>query len=330
MPGFLGVNAEQLAFFLLCWPVAVWVHSLQANVCGLWLYGCTACKPIGMELLSYVQLYLHSFCSAASFSPFGWWPEWHLHPTQMVLAAHYACLQSSSGCHRPSCSVTARMLIMEAMVHRSSLPPALPAVASPAIFGKNIREHAVLCMLSCGRSCRDVGSMDTHHHTVAVRIKSVLDSCDDMKDGDEDMQELEGSQQVGGAYIKRTASCLLAAHAGQCRLWLHSLRQHSVQHNAALSKTSAALLALAVLQISGMMDALVGGEDEAGGGGDEQLAGQDGRAAAACNNPKARAEGECSQARLGSCMHCCGVAAASGLELHFVLGRVLATQCTLT
>lgn len=39
--------------------------------------------------------------------------------------------------------------------------------------------------------------MDTHHHMVSVRVKSVLDSCDD-DDGQEDeaLMELQASQQV--------------------------------------------------------------------------------------------------------------------------------------
>lgn len=48
--------------------------------------------------------------------------------------------------------------------------------------------------------CRDVGSMDTHHHTVSVRVKSVLDTCDDEEGPDDGaMQEMKGSQQVGGS-----------------------------------------------------------------------------------------------------------------------------------
>lgn len=46
---------------------------------------------------------------------------------------------------------------------------------------------------------REVGSMDTHHHTVSLRVKSVLDSCggaDELNGRDDDMQELEASQQV--------------------------------------------------------------------------------------------------------------------------------------
>jgi hypothetical protein len=40
--------------------------------------------------------------------------------------------------------------------------------------------------------------MDTHHHTVSVRVKSVLDSCDDEEGPDDGaMQEMKGSQQVG-------------------------------------------------------------------------------------------------------------------------------------
>ena len=41
--------------------------------------------------------------------------------------------------------------------------------------------------------------MDTHHHTVSLRVKSVLDSCggnEGLNKGDDEMQELEASQQV--------------------------------------------------------------------------------------------------------------------------------------
>ena len=41
--------------------------------------------------------------------------------------------------------------------------------------------------------------MDTHHHTVSLRVKSVLDSCggaDELNGKDDDMQEVEASQQV--------------------------------------------------------------------------------------------------------------------------------------
>lgn len=39
--------------------------------------------------------------------------------------------------------------------------------------------------------------MDTHHHTVSVRVKSVLDSCDDDEGPDDGaMMELQASQQV--------------------------------------------------------------------------------------------------------------------------------------
>lgn len=40
--------------------------------------------------------------------------------------------------------------------------------------------------------------MDTHHHMVSVRVKSVLDSCDDDDNGQEDeaLMELQASQQV--------------------------------------------------------------------------------------------------------------------------------------
>jgi hypothetical protein len=43
--------------------------------------------------------------------------------------------------------------------------------------------------------------MDTRHHTVSVRIKSVLDSCDDQAGDDAEMQELEGSQQVNWFFL---------------------------------------------------------------------------------------------------------------------------------
>jgi hypothetical protein len=39
--------------------------------------------------------------------------------------------------------------------------------------------------------------MDTHHHKVTVRVKSVLDSCDDDKaPADQGMEEMMASQQV--------------------------------------------------------------------------------------------------------------------------------------
>jgi hypothetical protein len=60
--------------------------------------------------------------------------------------------------------------------------------------------------------CRDVGSMDTRHHTVSVRIKSVLDSCDDQAGDDAEMQELEGSQQVGGGEGKSLGLCYLGCY----------------------------------------------------------------------------------------------------------------------
>lgn len=49
--------------------------------------------------------------------------------------------------------------------------------------------------------CRDVGTMDTHHHKVTVRVKSVLDSCGDDEGGavDQAMEEMMASQQVGVA-----------------------------------------------------------------------------------------------------------------------------------
>lgn len=58
--------------------------------------------------------------------------------------------------------------------------------------------------------CRDVGSMDTQHHTVSVRVKSVLDSCDDEEGPDDGaMQEMKGSQQVGGGWqLKALAFCV--------------------------------------------------------------------------------------------------------------------------
>ncbi len=40
--------------------------------------------------------------------------------------------------------------------------------------------------------------MDTHHHKVTVRVKSVLDSCDDEEGpADQAMEEMMASQQVG-------------------------------------------------------------------------------------------------------------------------------------
>lgn len=40
--------------------------------------------------------------------------------------------------------------------------------------------------------------MDTHHHKVTVRVKSVLDSCgDDEAPADQAMEEMMASQQVG-------------------------------------------------------------------------------------------------------------------------------------
>eukprot|EP00879_Flechtneria_rotunda_P028156 GHRR01030236.1.p1 GENE.GHRR01030236.1~~GHRR01030236.1.p1 ORF type:complete len:229 (+),score=85.29 GHRR01030236.1:665-1351(+) len=47
----------------------------------------------------------------------------------------------------------------------------------------------------------EVGGMDTRHHTVSLRVKSVLDSCGDNVDEDDEMQELEGSQQVSGMLV---------------------------------------------------------------------------------------------------------------------------------
>eukprot|EP00775_Hariotina_reticulata_P004406 gene4406-4659_t len=44
----------------------------------------------------------------------------------------------------------------------------------------------------------DVGAMDTHHHTVCLRVKSVLDACDDLEHDDPDMAEAEASQQLMG------------------------------------------------------------------------------------------------------------------------------------
>lgn len=42
--------------------------------------------------------------------------------------------------------------------------------------------------------------MDTHHHKVTVRVKSVLDSCDDDEGpADQAMEEMMASQQVGPA-----------------------------------------------------------------------------------------------------------------------------------
>lgn len=39
--------------------------------------------------------------------------------------------------------------------------------------------------------------MDTHHHMVSVRVKSVLDSCDEEEGAAHDaMMELQASQQV--------------------------------------------------------------------------------------------------------------------------------------
>jgi hypothetical protein len=53
-------------------------------------------------------------------------------------------------------------------------------------------------MLPLSSSFRDVGCMDTHHHMVSVRVKSVLDSCDDEEGAADDaMMELQASQQVG-------------------------------------------------------------------------------------------------------------------------------------
>lgn len=59
--------------------------------------------------------------------------------------------------------------------------------------------------------------MDTHHHTVSLRVKSVLDSCggaDELDGKDDDMQEVEASQQVSqegpilvSNILSRTASC---------------------------------------------------------------------------------------------------------------------------
>jgi hypothetical protein len=44
--------------------------------------------------------------------------------------------------------------------------------------------------------CRDIGAMDTHHHTVCLRVKSVLDACDDLELDYPEMAEAEASQQV--------------------------------------------------------------------------------------------------------------------------------------
>jgi hypothetical protein len=60
--------------------------------------------------------------------------------------------------------------------------------------------------------------MDTRHHTVSVRIKSVLDSCDDQAGNDAEMQELEGSQQVGqsGGVARASFLCALCMYVCVC------------------------------------------------------------------------------------------------------------------
>jgi hypothetical protein len=49
--------------------------------------------------------------------------------------------------------------------------------------------------------------MDTHHHMVSVRVKSVLDSCDDEEGvaGDDAMMEVQASQQVCFLQLFRTS-----------------------------------------------------------------------------------------------------------------------------
>lgn len=55
--------------------------------------------------------------------------------------------------------------------------------------------------------------MDTVHHGVSLRVKSVLDACGgDDEAGDEAMEELEGSQQVarGAAGARGSHACMRA------------------------------------------------------------------------------------------------------------------------
>lgn len=59
--------------------------------------------------------------------------------------------------------------------------------------------------------------MDTHHHTVSLRVKSVLDSCggaDELTGRDDDLQELEASQQVSTHAYNRDVP-----------IWLHLMQR---------------------------------------------------------------------------------------------------------
>lgn len=78
--------------------------------------------------------------------------------------------------------------------------------------------------------------MDTHHHTVSLRVKSVLDSCggaDELDGKDDDMQEVEASQQVG--IILHTTLHHTTPHSmhhsstmGCC----HTMQCHAIPRNA--------------------------------------------------------------------------------------------------
>jgi hypothetical protein len=67
--------------------------------------------------------------------------------------------------------------------------------------------------------------MDTHHHTVSVRVKSVLDSCDDDEGPDDKaMMELQASQQVSTSQaplaVCRSSSCALCLFSTPARVLL--------------------------------------------------------------------------------------------------------------
>jgi uncharacterized protein YceK len=54
--------------------------------------------------------------------------------------------------------------------------------------------------------CRSVGTVDTDHHNVAVKVKSVLDACDIENDGYQENEEMASQQVSCYMQLKRERS----------------------------------------------------------------------------------------------------------------------------
>lgn len=74
-----------------------------------------------------------------------------------------------------------------------ALDPGFIAPAQLAHMRSSSGVPVILLLLSC----RHVGGVDTDHHNVVLKVKSVLDACGDGSPEEQVEEEGMGSQQVG-------------------------------------------------------------------------------------------------------------------------------------